>query len=1476
MATRPVEIEILMRDRLTGDLDSASNRIEQIKSQARDASSELEGMSRAGDRLAGIASKIAGAFAMKEVVSNIVKVRGEMQQLEVALNTMLGSAEKAEALTSQLINTAATTPFGMNEIANAAKQLLAYGVEAENVNSTLIRLGDIAAGLSIPFGDLAYLYGTTMVQGRMYTQDLNQFLNRGIPIVEELANVLGVAQDQVRDLVSAGKIGFAEVEQAINNLTGEGSKFGGLMEEQSVTISGRISNIEDAIEQMFNEIGKNSEGIIGGALDTVSALVENYEQVGRVLAGLVATYGVYKAAVMAVTAVHNLQKAGVAALTIAETVHYGWVVIVEKAQKLLNATMLANPYVLVATLIAGVVAAMVSMKTEAERLKEAEEEYQAAKQETIAAEEEHRRKLEELCRIASDESLATDTRRQALNQLEQKYPDIFAKYDTEYDKLQNIKQIKEEIAQLEASQSITIAQNELDAVERRIAELQKKQADVEYVTTTTMSGTYTTKIGGLNRKEEAELKNLQSKRKELSKTVRKQNVNAYFEDLTGVSNDTLQEQIKQRENLLARMQILNKQYGQIVNGDEGLTGTFSRDELQYQLNKLRSEQNKRSAATGSSTEWAAQSREEARQAYEQALNEYNAFVNDTTNSLTRVDYEAEAQRLKSNLEAAKTEWDKYQSASGGSRSKSNSNAEKERAEREKAEQKAADTLLALQKQNQQAELDLMEESTQKKLAQIDADFEKRKAEIEQKAAELAAANQKAGTADTNENGLTQEQQAAIDQANLLSDENRKKQILEVYNAEAAALRDYLQQYGTYQQQKLAIAQEYAEKIRQAGSQGERMLLEKERDSRLSGIEAQELRDSIDWQTVFGGFGGMFEEMVTPVLEKAKAYMQTDEFKNADQSSQQALVEAVQQMEKSISGSGTANFSQLGRQVKEYQTALANLQAAQEEYHSVFEELTKAQDNYREAIMNGTQEEQEAAQAALDTAQQNEQAMAENVEALQKATDTAKQAMTDTANTLKTSMEGVISGLQQITSGSLNGVYTGLIELGNSAKKIGGTLGDAFGKVAETLQDVPIVGWILSIIDIFKDGASDLVESLIDGIFSAISGIISDVLSGDLVLTLVESLIEGIIDVVKSLVGLDTITFWDGNAEALQESIDKLIARNEILADAIEDLTETISEAGGSASKKAYEQAAEKQKEYEQNLLDAAYKQSISWEKGSHSWNYYWNKSGGFTDEEKAQLSELIDRDWDGSLWSLSPEEMETLRNYMPDTWERILDTEGGDELGEYLEDYIEQSGVSDALREALNEAITGVSFDSVYDSFIDQLMDMDTAAADFADDFSEYMFQAMLSFQAADMLKEEMQKWYDQWATYMEDGELSEDEIADLRKLWDEMVESGIAMRDSIAEATGYTGSSTTSQSGQSGSFTAMTYDQGTKLEGMFTSGLMHWASMDTNTEEIATQMTTVIDHLQRIEENTGNTADHLSEIKEDIKKIIRDGLKVK
>ena len=1480
---QPVRIEILLNDRASQGVTRARNAVSGLSGDTKKANKDMEELNRTTQSMDKTFRRLAGAFAVKELVSKIANVRGEVQQLEVAFRTMLGSSSKADELLQQLVRTAAITPFGLEDVANGAKQLLAYGLEAEKVNETLVRLGDSAAGLSVPLNDLVYLYGTTMAQGRLYTQDLNQFTGRGIPMLSELAKQFGVAESKVKDLVEAGKVGFPEVQKVIESLTDEGGKFGGLMEEQSKTITGQISNIEDAIFMMFNEIGQQSEGIINKTLSGVSYMIENYERFGRILLGLVGTYGVYRTAIMAVVAMKGWA-------TAAEALHYNWLLLVEKAQKMLNATMLANPYVLVSTLLAGVAVALLSVKTETERLKEAEEDYQKQKDKVIESEEEHRRKIEELFSIAGDEAISTDTRREALNKLEMKYPDIFAKYATEYEMLKNIKQIKEEIAVLDGQKSITKPQNELAAVDKRIAELEAKAKTAHVVTHTSNYGTFSQTVGGLSSAEEAELKNLRNKRGTLQTQVRKEQVNSYFENLTGVSNATLEKEIKRRQDLLAKMALEEKKYGSITQSTTQLNGTYSKDELQYQLNKLKSEQNRRNKPTDSSADWAAS----AKKKYQNALKAYNDFVKNTENSLSQEDFEKKAKELKDAADAAKKEYDKVKPGSdkdtqSAERARQKAQREREKAEGEAArrleiERKLGQELVALQQANSEAETEAMDEGLQKKLRQIEDEYQSRKNALDKQKSDWETDNVKAG----HSKDLSEEQQQAIDYSEELNEAKRQKAIAEAYQEEFALMQEHLRQYGTFQQQKLAIAAEYAEKIRKAGSEAERLSLSAERDSLISGVKAQELRSNIDWSVVFGEFGGMFTKVIEPVLADAKAYVQTDEFKNSDQASQKALIDAIREMERNIGGADNLSFKRLGQEINTYQQAMADLKDAQEEYTRCYGELQEAQKAYITAQVEGTDAEQEAAKKTLATAQENETAAAKNVETLQTTADAAQRAVSDTATGLKAAMDGVVDGLQKLASGSLSGAYNGLIALGNGAEKMGGKLGKAFGKIADALEDVPIIGWIASIIDIFKDGLSVVIGGLLDAVFNAVSGILDDVLSGDLFVTLGQSILSGVGKI------FDAITWggfssWFGSGDSdktLERDIEYLITSNKDLQKAINNLAEKMEEGSVADAEEVYnrqkallEQSMDNTQEMMQRSA-AAYSNGFLGIGGHKSSNHKIDK--GMSSADWDRISAITGKNIRsaGAFFGLSSEDMAKVFNEANDLYSKIksLADDGYKDAAQYMDDYIDYYRQIEELQDALREKLTGMSFNTLRDNFKSQLLDMESDAESFGENLDEMLFgtivESLMSEKYSDILKD----WYNSLADAMaDDGKLDDAELAALRSSYKKIVDGAIAERDAIADAIGYDPEkSGSSQSGKAGSYNAMSQDQGTKLEGLFVSVQMHVTSIDEKMEDATERWGRASDTLQRIEENTGRTADLLDEVKEEIKKIIRDGIKTR
>ncbi|MDC1888750.1 viral A-type inclusion protein [Bacteroides uniformis] len=812
------------------------------------------------------------------------------------------------------------------------------------------------------------------------------------------------------------------------------------------------------------------------------------------------------------------------------------------------------------------------------------------------------------------------------------------------------------------------------------------------------------------------------------------------------------------------------------------------------------------------------------------------------------------------------------------------NPEAEAKQRLATERRLAKDLAALQAENRKEEIDRMQAGTEKKLAQIEYDYNARKEEINRQEADWKRENKEAGLS-TGDNGLTREQQDALEKARASNTESRKKAETDVYREEAEAMRDYLKEYGTFQQQKLAIAEEYAEKIRKAQSQGERLTLEKQRDAAVHKVDMEALTQKIDWGAAFGDLTGLLADQMKNLLGELKQYVKTDEFKKTGAADQQVVYDAIERIQSMLpGGNGTLDFARLQTQMHALGDAVTRVQNAELQQEAAFIRLKAAQTDYNKALESGNQAEIERTKIALQMAQSSSISADEeylNATSEMKAlAGEVKSASQDTVDGLNM----VSDGLHGFASGTLQGAFEGIQNMltGLSKLNIGGKVGDAISQMSETLSSAGVIGQIisaiLSILDLLKDGIGPIISSLIDTIFNAITGILDNILSGDLFKQIGGSLVKGIGGLLNtvSFGGFNKLFGIGGNAKEVQAAIDRLTDRNEKLQTSIEDLTDTIKASKGTKSVEAYRDAYKYQKETNANYLQIA-KEQARYSGSHHSWNYYW---GGFNQAQIDKLSGQIGRQWDGNLWRLSPEEMKALRSNV-DMWTQIQNTGKGGyggRLTEKLDDYIDQAGKLEELTDQLYEGLTGISFDGMYSSFIDNLMNMKYGAKDAAEDISEYFMRAMLSNKIGEMYSDKLKGWWEKFGKAMEDNELTEAERNALMEEYMQYMDEALALRDNLAAATGYdkTQQGGTSQSAKAGGFTAMTQDQGTKLEGMFTSGLQHWSSMDDRLESVVEKMDTAEGHLARIAENTGVSAGHLGELKEVIKKMIRDGLKVK
>lgn len=806
----------------------------------------------------------------------------------------------------------------------------------------------------------------------------------------------------------------------------------------------------------------------------------------------------------------------------------------------------------------------------------------------------------------------------------------------------------------------------------------------------------------------------------------------------------------------------------------------------------------------------------------------------------------------------------------GDHAKPDPNAAKK--EKQSEEQRASE-LLKLQMKNRQSEIDLLKESGEKR-RQIRLNYDK---EI----AELAAQEKK--WKDAQKGKLTDEQESTLKEAREKAAAARDGDLAKVTREENDAARqsmlDYLKEYGTYQQKKLAIAQEYAEKIRkaqEAGNYGEVLRLGRRQKEETAAAEIASLKADIDWDGLFGNFGGLLEEQLRPTLEKLRKYAASDEYKNASAEDKQVISELIAKLEDRSAGGINRNmFRDVSRDLAAYQTTLRDLTDAKEREKAAADELAAAQERLKKATESGDPAAVKEAEELVATTGEAFDAASASVAALTEANDKASQNLRTSSTNAVASLTGLAEGLQSLKSGSLAGVAQGLGKLGEATKNVGGVMGTVGSTLAETFSNGGIIGQIiaavLSILDVLKDGIGYIVSSLIDSILDAVNGILKNILSGELFTQIGSSLFYGVRDI------LDTVTFGlfssHGNAKEVNALVDRLTESNKYLTTAIEKLTDEMASSGGARSTEYYRSAYDKQKqkiENDRQMLEA----KMGYHSAHHSNNYYIGKAMGSGDWDtvSAYLGKSV-RDTD-SLWRLSPEELARLQE-LPDIWEKLHS--GKYDQSEWLDEYVSDANTLLELQQQWQEAITDTSFDGIRSGMKDLLKDFETDSKDVIASVDEFMENAILKSIVNGTYSDELKKWQEMFAEFMSDGILSKDEADTLRGRYSDIFERARAKKEEMFDTAGITeeGKSTT-QTGRAGGFSAMSQDQGTKLEGMFTSGLNHWVSIDEKTEDVAGRMASAEGHLAKIAENTGKSAGFLSEIKEDIKRIIRDGLRMK
>lgn len=786
------------------------------------------------DSLKRTAAEIGGLVAIKKFGSDVIEATGKMQQLQVALSTILQDKSKADQLIADIVQFAAKTPFNLDDVATEAKQLLAYGSSADNVVNELSMLGDVASGLQIPIGQLIYLYGTLRTQGRAMTVDIRQFAGRGIPIYEELAKVLGVSKDQVGELVKEGKVGFKEVEQAFKNMTSEGGKFANLMESSAGTWPQRLSNIEDTLFQKMNEFGNKYKEVFEFGIGTAEDLVESLDDVLSVMGGLIAAYGTYKAAL--ITAAVAQKAVGFVESIRLIGMYRKELGLATAAQQAFNVASKSNVYV---TLLATLVGIGTAVYMFTKRTNEA-----TAAQDTLnsvnkKADEEFSKQAATIDRLSSvlkSETSSLDQKKKALSDLQSIIPSYNASLDEEGRLINNnTEAIKTYLTQLEKQIRMKAAQEELEELYRKKRTQEKQQkvatenyneAKSLYNSSVTMTGS-TLQNRGVNTgvavfsqnsainnqlKDNANKakKELDSVNKELGETVsaitelEKEIEKSSLSDKKEVTQSSISKEV---ENATKRIKTLNQEIADLRSG------------------KLQAE-------AGKTVESAIKAKEKELQSVEKTLETLTGVRNKDVsreNATTLAGGKLSDLERKQALERAKEAVDLE------------NQIEQARID---AMADGGDKILAQRELNNKKEMQAIDRAKEE---YIQKEVQRQKEIFEATEDLKAKQNPKYKKRSFDSSSVTVDTSSF----DILKENTDKRQVQEDLNAQREAMNAYLAEYGTYMQKRQAVIEQYQDKINKATTEGEKLSLGKQRDSILSGIDEQANKTTSAVSLLFG-------------------------------------------------------------------------------------------------------------------------------------------------------------------------------------------------------------------------------------------------------------------------------------------------------------------------------------------------------------------------------------------------------------------------------------------------------------------------------------------------------------------------------------------------------------------------------------------------------------------------------------------------
>ena len=900
---------------------------------------------------------IGGAGVLKALGSEMIRVRGEFQSMQTAIETMVGK-DMAGQLIPQIKELAKISPLTMSDMVGAEKMMLGFNIQAEDTIKYLKAISDISMGESSKFNSLTLAFSQMSAAGKLMGQDLNQMINAGFNPLQIISEKTGKSIATLKDEMSKGAVSAEMVQQAFIDATSAGGKFYNMSENASKTINGQLSMMQDALDSVFNELGTKSESVIMDGIQMTTSLIRNYETVGKVLAGLVVTYGTYRTAVMLVTAAeskHTLVEIG---LTNARL----WA---RKAQLALNAAMLTNPYVALTVVISGLATAMWAMSDSTTAAARAQKEYNGIKDAALKKEQEHKLKIEELLTAARDESLATLTRQKSLEELRKEYPKIFEQYDIEKLKLEDILKLKQKINEEDSRRSVQGRRDDYNALKQTIAnqrrylqlfdnpDLRKNMSDSDKEIWKMFSGN----------QSYVQVREQMEKNSELLKKYQKDmlddNISAYKSNLKNYSKEKLEAELKLAQSSAS------KRNGFVVNGMMVKGG-----DLESIISSINGALAKKKSPTTYKQDY-----EKAKKDWDDAKKKLSEIEKDKS-KFTSKQYEEAKKRAETTEKAYKN----LGGITGSSLTKQENQTEKLRKQTDKynvlLEKQALEqkrNAEDLQMRVDEARIKAMDEGSAKTIAEMELNFEKEMQAIDRQKED--ALRKKIEDARTAWDANPENKGKSFDATGIELSDNERKHFDELYKAAIAnnekAYKDLTEQYLSYTDERLAIEkkfnddiavlQEARKKAEAKGDASEIAKIDRSVEKRtevknedIFKLDAEQFKKNMNWEQVFGNL----DKVSTDTLKKLKVNLKDFISSQKDLSPEnlKELVDAIERIDDKVSERNP--FEAMSVSFK----SLKDATDAQRE----------AQEVYNKTLKEGTDEEKKNAKATLESAKNNKQ------------------------------------------------------------------------------------------------------------------------------------------------------------------------------------------------------------------------------------------------------------------------------------------------------------------------------------------------------------------------------------------------------------------------------------------------------------------------------------------------------------------------